>query len=72
MRNNSPIIKNKFIKYSKESIVVDSGAKEIHTFVLAQKNKLASDAEISLPAEKHVEEDHFLYEERLWKNVEAD
>ena len=72
MRNDSSIIKNKFIKYSAGSIVVDSGAKEIYAFVLAQKNKIASDAEISLPVEKHVEEDIFLYEERIWKNIVAD
>jgi|TergutMp193P3_1026864.scaffolds.fasta_scaffold187609_2 hypothetical protein len=65
MKNGSSIIKNKFIKYSQDSIVVESGAKEIHAFVLAQKNKLAPDAEITSPAEQHVEEDHFLYEERL-------
>ena len=72
MRNGSSIIKNKFIKYSADSIIVESGAKEIHAFVLAQKNKLVPDAEANLLAEEHVEEDHFLYEERLWKNMEAD
>jgi len=65
MRTNSPIIKNKFIKISNDIVVVESGAKEIRAFVLAQKNKPAPDPEPDLSIEKYTEEDDFLYEEQL-------